>query len=57
MDDILHSAEIGEIDSTLISELNKHIYLIYGLSYEEVLTVDPETTITEEEYNYINNNH
>ena len=26
------------------------VYKLYGLTYDEVMVVDPETTITEEEY-------
>lgn len=51
VDDILQCAQKGEIDSALIDKLNKQIYLIYGLSYEDVLIIDPDITITEEEYN------
>lgn len=51
VDNIIQCAQNGEIDSALIDKLNKQIYLIYGLSYEDVLLIDPETTITEEEYN------
>lgn len=31
-------------------EIDRFVYQLYGLTYEEVLTVDPETPITEEEY-------
>ncbi|MBD5328517.1 MAG: restriction endonuclease subunit M [Bacteroides sp.] len=51
VDDILQCAQKGEIDSALIDKLNRQIYLIYGLSYEDVLIIDPDTTITEEKYN------
>ena len=33
------------------TEIDKNIYRMYGLSYEDILVIDPETTITEEEYN------
>jgi len=32
-------------------EIDRLVYKLYGLSYDEVLTVDPDTPITEEEYN------
>lgn len=51
VDNIIQCAQNGEVDSDLIDKLNKQIYLIYGLSYEDVLLIDPETTITEESYN------
>lgn len=38
-------------DSSFAIEIDKEIYHLYGLNYQEVLIVDPETTITEEEYN------
>jgi hypothetical protein len=31
-------------------EIDKKVYHLYGLTYEEVLIVDPETPITKEEY-------
>lgn len=33
-----------------INEMNLMVYKLYGLTYDEVKVVDPETTITEEEY-------
>lgn len=33
------------------TEIDKNIYRMYGLSYEDILVIDPATTITEEEYN------
>lgn len=32
-------------------EIDRLVYHLYGLTYDEVKIVDPETTITEEEYN------
>ena len=32
------------------TEINLHVYQLYGLTYEEVLTIDPETTIKQEGY-------
>lgn len=34
-------------------EIDRLVYKLYGLTYEEVLTVDPETPLTEEVYNKI----
>ncbi len=36
--------------STLESEIDRLVYQLYGLTYDEVLIVDPETPITREEY-------
>lgn len=36
--------------ATTDKEIDKKVYALYGLSYEEVLIVDPETRITKEEY-------
>ena len=33
------------------NQIDKLVYRIYGLTYDEVLIVDPDTPITEEEYN------
>lgn len=38
-----------QIDTT-DQEINLRVYRLYGLTYEEVQTVDPETKITREEY-------
>jgi hypothetical protein len=36
--------------STLENEVDKLVYKLYNLTYDEVLIVDPETPITREEY-------
>ena len=36
--------------SALESEIDRLVYPLYGLTYDEVLFVDPETPITREEY-------
>jgi hypothetical protein len=36
--------------SSLENEIDKKVYRLYGLTYDEVLIVDPETPITREEY-------
>ena len=36
--------------SVLETEIDKKVYLLYGLTYDEVLIVDPDTPITREEY-------
>lgn len=39
------------VDTTnLESEIDRLVYQLYGLTYDEVLVVDPETPITREEY-------
>lgn len=42
----------GQVDDTsaLESEIDRLVYHLYGLTYDEVLIVDPETPITREEY-------
>lgn len=45
-------SENSSIDiSSYEDEIDMIVYHLYNLSYEEVLIIDPETTITEEEYN------
>ena len=36
--------------SALENEIDKQVYHLYGLIYDEVLIVDPNTPITKEEY-------
>jgi len=36
--------------SALESEIDRLVYQLYGLTYDEVLIVDPETSINREEY-------
>ena len=36
--------------SSMESEIDNHVYHLYGLTFDEVLIVDPDTTITREEY-------
>lgn len=40
------STQIAQTDK----EIDLRVYNLYGLTYDEVLTVDPETPITQEEY-------
>ena len=40
-----------EDTSALESEIDLLVYHLYGLTYDDVLIVDPETPITKEEYN------
>lgn len=42
--------ELTEKIAQTDKEIDLRVYRLYGLTYEEVLTVDPETTITNEEY-------
>ena len=48
--DILYAKQKGHDTSTLESEIDHLVYRLYGLTYDEVLIVDPETPITREEY-------
>ena len=36
--------------SLLETEIDRLVYHLYGLTYDEVLVIDPETPITREEY-------
>lgn len=56
VDRIIDSSANGEVDSYLTDNLNKYIYIIYGLTYDEVMIVDPETSICREEYDNFNIN-
>ncbi|MCH5240319.1 MAG: Eco57I restriction-modification methylase domain-containing protein [Muribaculaceae bacterium] len=42
--------EIGQFDPSIQKEIDKYIYKMYGLSFEEILLIDPEITITKEEF-------
>ena len=46
----LKSTDPNTDTSTLENEIDKKVYHLYGLTYDEVLIVDPETPITREEY-------
>lgn len=52
VDEILAVKEIDAMadTSSLENEIDKKVYHLYGLTYDEVLIVDPETPITREEY-------
>lgn len=41
---------------SLENELDKNVYHLYGLTYDEIIIVDPETPITREEYESSKNN-
>ena len=47
---VLVRKQKGLDTSTLESEIDLLVYHLYGLTYDEVLIVDPETPITREEY-------
>lgn len=36
--------------SSLEGGINRYVYHLYGLTYDEVLIIDPETPIKREEY-------
>ena len=42
-----HDADVSAYED----QIDKFFYHLYKLSYDDVLIIDPETTITEEEYN------
>lgn len=44
------SVDITAETKTIENEINLLVYHLYGLTYDEVLIVDPETPITREEY-------
>ena len=47
---VLERKQNGGDTSTLESEIDLLVYHLYGLTYDEVLIIDPETPITREEY-------
>ena len=51
----LKARNISADVATIESEIDHLVYQLYGLTYDEVLIVDPEMPITREEYeaNYI----
>lgn len=50
VDEILSAKKNGLPTINLEQEIDLLVYQLYGLSYDEVLVVDPETKITREEY-------
>ncbi len=48
--DVLEKKNIGVDTTSLENEIDFLVYHLYGLTYDEVLIVDPETPITREEY-------
>lgn len=48
------SLEIDVSTSVIENSINKLVYHLYNLTYDEVLIVDPETPITREEYDQTN---
>lgn len=50
VDDILDANKKGTSPTKLEQEIDRIVYHLYGLTYDEVLIVDPETPITREEY-------
>ena len=52
VNDILNVKEMDSIADTqkLENRIDLLVYQLYGLTYDEVLVIDPETTITREEY-------
>ena len=52
VDNILYSKRLDPSADTTADEqeIDRLVYHLYGLTYDEVKIVDPETPITEEEY-------
>jgi len=50
VDDILLANKNGEPTIEFEQRIDRLVYHLYGLTYDEVLVVDPETPITREEY-------
>ena len=50
VDSILTEARNGNTYESLVVSLDNAIYHLYNLTYDEVLIIDPKTTITREEY-------
>ena len=48
---IIEGKRSGDDVSTEEIEIDLLVYHLYGLTYDEVLIVDPGTPITQEEYN------
>ena len=46
----LMNENINKDTSTLENQIDFLVYHLYGLTYDEVLIVDPETPISREEY-------
>lgn len=44
------SVDITAETKTIENEINLLVYHLYGLTYDEALVVDPETSITRQEY-------
>lgn len=49
---IINVKSVSYLNDTSVLEenINQLVYHLYGLTYDEVLIVDPETPITREEY-------
>ena len=48
--EVMEKHQKGESSQTIESKIDLFVYHLYGLTYDEVLIVDPETPITREEY-------
>ena len=50
VDSIISAKKQGKDTSALENQIDFLVYHLYGLTYDEVLIVDPETPISREEY-------
>ena len=50
MDSIISAKKQKKDTSALENQIDFLVYHLYGLTYDEVLIVDPETPISREEY-------
>ncbi len=54
VDSIISAKKQGKDTSALENQIDFLVYHLYGLTYDEVLIVDPETPISREEYEAYN---
>ena len=50
VDKILDANKNGELTSEMEQEIDRLVYHLYGLTYDEVLVIDPLPPFTREEY-------
>ena len=51
---ILRTKEINpSVNTNIENKIDSQVFHLYGLTYDEILIIDPETPITREEYNQL----